>query len=249
MSKIALITGGLSGIGKGTVLELAKRHYNIIIFDHNDDKANAVIKSAMTNGAEKVVYHKVNLLSPKEIAAGFEFIKKEYGRLDCAFNNAGTGILAKPFDEVTEEEMDKLWELDVKAYMLCMQAEIKLMKENNFGRIVNTASGSGLVAAKGSALYTAVKHAVVGLTKAAALDYAAQNITINSVAPGTIETELIEKYKDTADYKEWCKSNPAGRLGKPSEIGRVVAFLFEEQSSFINGVILPIDSGFCAGRF
>ena len=126
---------------------------------------------------------------------------------------------------------------------------LKIMKENNFGRIVNTASGSGIVAAKGSALYTAVKHAVVGLTKAAALDYATQNITINAVAPGTIETELIQKYKDTPDYQEWCKSNPAGRLGKPYEIGRVVAFLFEDNSSFINGVVLPIDSGFCAGRF
>lgn len=249
MNKVALVTGGLSGIGKGAVMELAKRHYSIIIFDHNDDKAAGVIQQALDNGAVKAVYHKVNLLSSKEIAAGFEFIKDEYGKLDCAFNNAGTGILAKPFDEVTEDEMDKLWDLDVKAYMLCMQAELRLMKENNFGRIVNTASGSGLVAAKGSALYTAVKHAVVGLTKAAALDYAKQNITINAVAPGTIETELIQKYKNTPDYQEWCKSNPAGRLGRPSEIGRVVAFLFEEDSSFINGIVMPIDSGFCAGRF
>lgn len=249
MNKIALVTGGLSGIGKGAVLELAKRNYKIIIFDHNDQKAPGVIQRAIKNGAEDVIYHKVNLLSPKEIATGFDFIKSEFGKLDCAFNNAGTGILAKPFDKVTEEEMDKLWNLDVKAYMLCMQGEIRLMKENNFGRIVNTASGSGIVAAKGSALYTAVKHAVVGLTKAAALDYATQNITINAVAPGTIETELIQKYKDTPDYQEWCKSNPAGRLGKPYEIGRVVAFLFEDNSSFINGVVLPIDSGFCAGRF
>ncbi|MGI1803089.1 SDR family NAD(P)-dependent oxidoreductase [Limosilactobacillus reuteri] len=249
MSKIALVTGGLSGIGKGTIFELAKRHYKIIIFDHNDNKAPQVIQQAINYGAKDAVYHKVDLLSSKEITAGFDYIKSEYGKLDCAFNNAGTGILAKPFDEVTEEEMDKLWNLDVKAYMLCMQAEIRLMKTNNFGRIVNTASGSGLVAAKGSALYTAVKHAVVGLTKAAALDYATQNITINAVAPGTIETELIQQYKNTPDYEKWCKSNPAGRLGKPSEIGRVVAFLFEEDSAFINGVVLPIDSGFCAGRY
>lgn len=249
MNKIVLVTGGLSGIVKGAVMELAKKHYKIIIFDRNNDKAPEVIKQAQSNGAEEVTYHKVNLLSSAEIYQGFDWIEKEYGKLDCAFNNAGTGILAKPFDQVTEKEMDLLWGLDVKAYMLCMQREIKLMKEAHFGRIVNTASGSGLVAAKGNALYTAVKHAVVGLTKAAALDYATENITINAVAPGTIETELIEKYKDTPDYKEWCMSNPAERLGKPSEIGRVVAFLFEEGSSFINGIVMPVDSGFCAGRF
>ena len=134
--------------------------------------------------------------------------------------------------------------------MLCMIHEINMMKENGFGRIVNTASGSGLVASKGMALYTACKHAVCGLTKAAALDYAKDNITINAIAPGTIETELVLPIKEhkPEEYALWCLSNPIGRLGQPHEIARVVSFLFEDDSEFINGTIIPIDSGFVAGK-
>ncbi|HJA27848.1 MAG TPA: SDR family oxidoreductase [Candidatus Limosilactobacillus intestinigallinarum] len=249
MNKVALVTGGLSGIGKGTVFELAKRGYQIVIFDISDDKAEDVINQAMQNGAKDCVYKHTNLFSSEEIAESFDFIEEHFGKLDCAFNNAGFGILNKPFGDVTEDEMDKLWGIDVKAYMLCMKHEIKMMQENDFGRIVNNASGAGLVSVKGGALYAAVKHAVVGVTKGAALDYATTNITINAIAPGTIATELIMQYKDKPFFKDWLKSNPAGRLGKPSEIGRVVAFLFEKDSSFINGVILPVDSGYCAGNF
>ena len=129
--------------------------------------------------------------------------------------------------------------------------ELKFMTEQHFGRIVNTTSGAGLVAGKGMALYSACKHAILGLTKAAALDYAKKEITINAVAPGTIATELILPYKETApeEFKKWEDSNPIGRLGKPAEIGHAVKFFFEDGSEFVNGVILPVDSGCVAGNF
>lgn len=142
-------------------------------------------------------------------------------------------------------------DLDIKAVMYCMINELKFMTEQHFGRIVNTTSGAGLVAGKGMALYSTCKHAVVGLTKAAALDYAKKEITINAVAPGTIATELILPYKETApeEFKKWEDSNPIGRLGKPAEIGHAVKFFFEDGSEFVNGVILPVDSGCVAGNF
>lgn len=247
--KIALVTGGLSGIGKSIVFELAKKGLTIVILDIQDDKANSVIEHCKELGGD-AIYRKCNLFDSKEIAESFNFIKETYGRLDYAMNNAGFGILSKPFGEVNEDEIDKLLGINIKAYMLCMIHEINMMKENGFGRIVNTASGSGLVASKGMALYTACKHAVCGLTKAAALDYAKDNITINAIAPGTIETELVLPIKEQKpeEYALWCLSNPIGRLGQPYEIARVVSFLFEDDSEFINGTIIPIDSGFVAGK-
>ena len=129
-------------------------------------------------------------------------------------------------------------------------AEIKIMKENGFGRIVNTTSGAGLLGVKGNSIYCAAKHGVVGITKAAALDYATSNITINAIAPGTIETELVNSLKEIAPeaYKQAEESNPAGHLGKPEDIANAALFLCEDTSSFINGVILPVDSGCVAGK-
>jgi NAD(P)-dependent dehydrogenase (short-subunit alcohol dehydrogenase family) len=247
--KVAVVTGGLSGIGKGAVMELAKREYTTIIFDVQDQKADDVITEANKLGG-KTYYHHCDLFSTEEIRASFQYVKDTFGKLDCAYNNAGFGILPKSFEEVTEAEIDKELGILVKCHMICTIEEIKMMKENGFGRIVYTASGAGLVGSKGMALYNACKHAIVGLTKGVALDMAKENITVNAIAPGTIETELIAKYKDSEPdtYAQWCQSNPSGRLGKPWEIGRVVAFLFEEDSSFINGDIIPVDSGFCAGK-
>ncbi len=247
--KIALVTGGLSGIGKATVFELAKKGLTVIVFDVQDEKAEAVVKHCKELGGD-AIYRKCNLFDAEEIDESFNFIKDTYGHLDYAMNNAGFGIPSKPFGEVNEDEIDKLLGINVRAYMLCMVHEINIMKANGFGRIVNTASGSGLLATKGMALYTACKHAVCGLTKAAALDYATENITINAIAPGTIETELVLPVKEQRpeEYALWCLSNPIGRLGQPYEIARVVSFLFEDDSAFINGTIIPVDSGFVAGR-
>ena len=132
----------------------------------------------------------------------------------------------------------------------CMIEEIKIMKENGFGRIVNTTSGAGLLGIKGNSVYCAAKHGVVGVTKAAALDYATSNITINAIAPGTIETELVNSLKEIAPdaYKQAEESNPSGHLGKPEDIANAAVFLCEDASSFINGVVLPVDSGCVAGK-
>ncbi len=247
-NKIALVTGGLSGIGKGTVLELSKKGYNVVIFDIQDDKADKIIGECKEYAGE-VIYKHCDLFNSADIREGFKFIKEKYGRLDCAFNNAGFGILSKPFGEVTEKEIDMELGILVKAHMMCMIYELKMMKDNGFGRIVNTTSGAGLVSSKGMALYSACKHAISGLTKAVALDYATNNITVNAIAPGTIETELILPYKETNpdEYVKWAKANPSGRFGQPYDIARVVTFLFDEESDFINGIIIPVDSGSVAG--
>ena len=237
--RVALVTGGLSGIGKGTVLELSKKGYDVVIFDIQDEKADAVIELCKEFKGN-VVYKHCDLFKSNEIKEGFDFIQEKFGRLDCAFNNAGFGILSKPFGEVTEKEIDMELGILVKAHMMCMIHELRMMKENGYGRIVNTTSGAGLVSSQGMALYSACKHAISGLTKGVALDYATQNITVNAIAPGTIETNPDE-------YAMWAKANPSERFGQPYDIARVVVFLFEEDSDFINGTIIPVDSGCVAG--
>ena len=247
-NRVALITGGVSGIGKGMVRMFAKRGCQVIIFDIQDEKADDVIELCKEFKGN-VVYKHCDLFKSNEIKEGFDFIQEKFGHLDCAFNNAGFGILSKPFGEVTEKEIDMELGILVKAHMMCMIHELRMMKENGYGRIVNTTSGAGLVSSQGMALYSACKHAISGLTKGVALDYATQNITVNAVAPGTIETELILPYKETnpEEYAIWAKANPSERFGQPYDIARVVVFLFEEDSDFINGTIIPVDSGCVAG--
>ncbi|MGB4779895.1 SDR family NAD(P)-dependent oxidoreductase [Microbacterium sp.] len=247
--RVAVVTGGLSGIGKAIAHRLAAGGAHVDILDVQDEKAAAVINECRRLGGE-ATYRRCDLFDASAVFETFAAIEAAHGRLDYAVNNAGFGILAKPFGEVSAREIDQLLGINVRAHMLCMVEELRIMRRGKFGRIVNTASGAGLVAGKGMALYSACKHAIVGLTKAAALDYARDNITINAIAPGTVETELVSAIKETSpdDYAAWAASNPIGRLAQPDEMARVVAFLCLQDSAFINGTVIPVDSGYVAGK-
>ena len=233
-NRVVLVTGGASGIGKGMVRMFADRGCQVIIFDVQDDKGETLAKELCDQG-KKVVYKHVNLFDIDEIKNAYVWIKEQFGKLDYAMNNAGFGIPAKPLDECTSEEVNKVIGICLIAVTNCMIEEIKIMKENGFGRIVNTTSGAGLLGIKGNS---------------AALDYATSNITINAIAPGTIETELVNSLKEIAPdaYKQAEESNPSGHLGKPEDIANAAVFLCEDASSFINGVVLPVDSGCVAGK-
>lgn len=248
-NRIVLVTGGASGIGKGIVRKFATRGCQVIIFDVQDEKGEALAKELSEEG-KKVVYKHVDLFNINEIKKAYAWIKEQYGKLDYAMNNAGFGIPAKPLDETTNDEINRVIGICLIAVANCMIEELKIMKEANFGRIINTTSGAGLLGVRGNSIYCAAKHGVVGITKAAALDYAKTNITVNAVAPGAIETELVSSLKDIAPdaYKQAEESNPAGKLGKPEDIANAVMFLCEDASSFINGVVLPVDSGCVAGN-
>lgn len=247
--RVALVTGGASGIGKGIVRMFAKRGCQVIIFDVQDEKGEALAKELSDEGS-KVAYKHVNLFNVDEIKAAYTWIKDQYGKLDYACNNAGFGIPAKPLDEVTTEEVNKVIGICLTAVVNCMIEEVKMMKAAGFGRIINTTSGAGLMGVTGNSIYCAAKHGVVGITKAAALDYATYHMTINAVAPGAIETELVSSLKEIAPdaYRQAEQANPAGRLGQPEDIANAVMFLCEDASSFVNGVVIPVDSGCCAGK-
>lgn len=168
-----------------------------------------------------------------------------YGRIDCAFNNAGVGI-GNPIIEETAENYDKVFNVNVKGVFLCLKYEIAQMLQQGQGSIVNCASILGLVGLSNVSLYVASKHAVLGLTKTAALEVAKSNIRVNSVAPGVIKTEMAEPFFEVPFFKEFIGKHPMGRVGTPEEVANAVVFLCSDKASFITGENIAIDGGFMA---
>ena len=247
--KVVLITGGASGQGKATVYELVNRGADVVFIDINEEKAKEVLAECERRGGN-AEFRKCDLTKHEELMELFAYIKEKYGKLDFAGNIAGWGIPYTMIDSTTDEDIDRMINLNLKGLIYCMQEEIKLMRQQNFGRIVNIASDAAFMGAPGMAVLGATKAGVIGVTKNACLDVVREGITINSISPGAIETELVLSVKEQhpEEFEQYCRNMPVGRFGKPSEIAHGVCFFFEEESSFITGVNLPIDGGFGAGK-
>jgi NAD(P)-dependent dehydrogenase (short-subunit alcohol dehydrogenase family) len=182
----------------------------------------------------------------EEVKAALTKTIEAFGRLDFAFNNAGIEPRkAAPTAEYEEEEWDRIIDINLRGVFLCMKYEIPLILEQGGGAIVNTSSGAGVIGIKGSPAYTAAKHGVIGLTRAAALDYAAQNIRVNAVCPGYIDTPMMSRFTgDTPEGRaKVIAEEPVGRMGKPEEIAAAVIWLCSDASAFMVGHAMVIDGG------
>ena len=243
-NKIALVTGGSFGIGKATAVAFAQRGAKVIIADvvENPD-ALKEIKGVGSDG----IFIKCDVSKENEVSALIDKAIGHFGRLDFAFNNAGIEGQMANTQECTEANWDKTLAVNLKGIWLCMRHEIPHMLQKG-GAIVNCASIAGLVGFPGLPAYVASKHAVIGLTKTAALENAKTGIRINAVCPGVIKTAMVDRItgKDKVAEKQFESMEPVGRMGQPEEVAAAVIWLCSEGASFVTGHALAVDGGWIA---
>lgn len=242
-NKVVLITGAAQGIGLATAQEFAKANATVIMSDVIDMTEQV---KELTKQGFKAIPYKCDVSDEKQVQKMIEDIVLEYGKLDCAFNNAGVQTPQRPMAEITYEEFDKTVAVDLKGVWNCMKFEIEQMIKQGGGAIVNTSSQGGVMGFPGQAAYIACKHAVIGLTKTACLDYASKGIRINAVLPGVILTPMAKDLmkRNPQVEQELLRDIPAGRMGEPYEIANTVMWLCSPYSTFVDGASISVDGGF-----
>lgn len=245
--KVALVTGGGSGIGRAASMRLAREGAKVMIADYVPEGAERTVKMIKDAGGEAScvagdvsIAQQVTMIVNKTV--------ETYGRLDYAFNNAGIEGTIADTASYPEDSFDRTIAINLKGVWLCMKCEIPQMLKQGGGVIVNTASTLGLVAIEGAAAYNAAKHGVVGLTRTAALEFAQKNIRVNCVCPGFIRTPMIERALDkgAVGEEQMIAIEPIGRIGRPEEIAEGVLWLLSDAASFVTGHTLTIDGGWTA---
>jgi NAD(P)-dependent dehydrogenase (short-subunit alcohol dehydrogenase family) len=245
--KIALVTGGGGGIGSVTAHAYAREGAKVAVVDINGAAARDVAEAINALGGEAIGIA-TDVSHSGQVAAMVEQVVVRFGRLDIAFNNAGIDIEHEPLALATEETFDKLMSVNVKGVWLCMKYEILQMLKQGGGAIVNTSSIGGLIGAPRQPLYGTTKHAVLGMTKAAAVEYGRKGIRINAVCPGIIRTEMTERAiaRDPRRKTYIEQAHPIGRLGEADDIANAVVFLSSDDAAFIIGHSMAVDGGFTA---
>ena len=242
--KVVLITGGTSGIGRAAAIAFAREGSRVVVSGRRPDEGAETVRLAQQAGGQ-AVYVRADVSRKADVESLVRTTVEKYGRLDVAFNNAGIEDPSAAFHEHSDDVFDKVFAINVKGLWWSMQAEIRQMLKQGGGSIVNNASIGGLIGFPTHGPYVASKHAVIGLTKTAALEYAKQNIRVNSVAPGAIHTEMVERFAPDAKSQEFLASlHPIGRLGRAEEVAAAVVWLGGASASFVTGQTLPVDGGF-----
>jgi NAD(P)-dependent dehydrogenase (short-subunit alcohol dehydrogenase family) len=242
-NQIVLVTGALTGIGRATAETFARSGAHVVISGRRDEAGQALARE-LTDQGGSVEYIHSDVRHDAEVRDLIDLIVARHGHLDVAVNNAGTEGTPGPLTDQTAETYAATFDTNVLGTLLSMKHELRAMQSQGYGSIVNLSSTMGHKGAPGASLYTASKHAVEGLTKAAALEAAAFGVRVNAVAPGPVETGMLNRFTGTAERKAGLIAGvPLRRPGVPEEIGRVIAFLSSDQASFVTGQIVSVDGG------
>jgi NAD(P)-dependent dehydrogenase (short-subunit alcohol dehydrogenase family) len=243
--RVAFVTGAASGIGRIAALAFGREGAGVVVADVSEQGNQETARMIEEQGA-RVLAVRCDVTRREEVKAVLDRTIETFGRLDVAFNNAGIEPKKPaPTADYDEEEWNRIVDVNLRGVFLCMKYEIPLILKQGGGAIVNTSSGAGIIGIKGSPAYTAAKHGVIGLTRAAALDYAAQNIRINAVCPGYIDTPMMGRFTGgTAEGRaRVIAEEPIGRMGHPEEIANAVLWLCSDAASFTVGHALVVDGG------
>jgi NAD(P)-dependent dehydrogenase (short-subunit alcohol dehydrogenase family) len=244
-SKVALVTGGGSGIGRASAVALARAGAKVVVSGRRLEALEETVRVIRAAGSDGLAVQ-ADVTKAAEVERLIERVQQHFGRLDIAFNNAGTEGSPRPIVDATEAEYDAVFDANVRGVWLSMKYQIPALLAAGGGVIINNASVAGVVGLAAAPLYVASKHAVIGLTSSAALAYAKQGIRINAVSPGAIETEMFDRFTGgSADAKSWmANGHPVGRVGTADEIAGAVVFLASAESSFVTGHNLLVDGGY-----
>jgi NAD(P)-dependent dehydrogenase (short-subunit alcohol dehydrogenase family) len=244
--KVALVAGGTSGIGKTTAIEFARAGAKVILTGRREKEGAQVVAEIKKLGGD-AGFVRADVARDADVKGMVDFTVDKFGRLDIAFNNAGVEWMG-PLDQATEAEYRRVFDINVWGVLNSMRHEIPVMLKNAGGAIVNTSSVAGHVGMGQVSIYTASKHAVEGLTKALALEFAKQNIRINAVAPGAIATEMFDRFagKHSEVLDSLSSLIPVGRIGASEEIAAAVLYLCSDNAKFTVGTSLIVDGGFVA---
>lgn len=245
--KVALVTGGSTGIGRAAAIAFAREGARVVIASRSQDTGQAAAKEIASLGGE-AVWISCDVSQARQVENLIQQTLAAYGGLDCAFNNAGSGGRGGLLPEVSEQDWDMTIDGYLKSVFLCMKYQIPVMLEAGGGAIVNNSSVDGKRAYPWDPVYSAAKHGVLGLTKSVALQYATQGVRINAVCPGWIKTPPVDEMTASGAFPEdqMLQHQPIGRLGTSEEVAAAVLWLCSEQASFITGTALDVDGGYLA---
>lgn len=242
--KVAIVTGAAAGIGRATALAFAAKGIRVVVADIDEQSGQQVVVDAKQAGGE-ALFVRCDVTSDADVQALVAATVEAYGRLDFAFNNAGIEVEQAKLADGDESVFDRIMDVNVKGVWRCMKYQIPVMLSQGGGAIVNTASVAGLGAAPKMSIYSASKHAVIGLTKSAAVEYAKKGIRVNAICPAVIDTDMFRRAAESDPRKaEFAAAmHPVGRLGTAEEIAAAVLYLCSPDAGFTTGVALPVDGG------